>query len=96
MGHKALFETEKISEYQGSQEMKMACFQVELELRIGELDRLYHPYLDTISDTLFKEDLNYQRNWFLIVRQAQENKKNQIIFMRTFSQNAKPQEHGPN
>ena len=69
----ALFESDKISEYQGSRELKEACI-VELELGIGQLDELYHPYLDTVANELFKEKLDYQRNWFSIVRQAREKK----------------------
>ena len=50
---------------------------LELELGLGNLDDLYHPYLDTLSGELFRENLDYQRNWFSIVRQARE-KKNHI------------------
>ncbi len=71
--NKALFETSKISEFRGSRELKAACL-VELELGVGELDELYHPYLDIDSEELFKENLDYQRNWFSIVRQAREKK----------------------
>lgn len=71
--NKALFESEKISEYQGSAELKKACL-VEIELGLGNLDALYHPYIDTIAETLFEENLDYQRNWFSIVRQAREKK----------------------
>ncbi len=67
----ALFESEKISEYQGSKELKTACI-VELNLGIGQLDELYHPYLDILAEELFKEKLDYQQNWFSIVRQARE------------------------
>ena len=71
--NKALFESEKISEYQGSAELKKACL-VEIELGLGNLDALYHPYIDTTAETLFEENLDYQRNWFSIVRQAREKK----------------------
>ena len=69
----ALFKSEKISEFCGSKELRKACLE-ELEMGIGELDELYHPYLDTSSEYLFKENLDYQRNWFSIVRQARERK----------------------
>ena len=78
----ALFESEKISEFQGSKELKRACL-VELELGIGNMDELYHPYLDILSAELFKENLDYQRNWFSIVRQARE--KTQHVYSDIFS-----------
>ena len=80
--NKDLFETSKISEFQGSKELRAACL-VELELGVGELDELYHPYLDIDSEELFKENLYYQRNWFSIVRQARE--KTHHVYFDLFS-----------